>query len=403
MKSRPEVVAAMELLRIDKLRKGQRKPINAILDGEDTLLIAPTSFGKSLVYQIPAVIFDGMTVVIEPLLALMHDQVNKLKALDIRAAYIDSTLSDSDRRSAMAKIDKGKIKILYVSPERLESGILHVIAKHNRIDMIVVDECHCVTMWGSDFRKAYLSIGKHIDKLKPHPVVVALSASVYPEDISAITEALSMRDPRVIHRPLYRSNLTFTKKAVKDRTEQKKILLKLMKKHHRHTTIIFCSTKKAVDFVAKTLKDKPAYADDVVIYHGSCKAYEHEMLAGKKHIVVATSALSLGVDIPDIDLVIHFNLPLSIAEYSQMAGRAGREGQKARDILIYNPSDYHTNWGLLQEIKDNAARQTAVERLDAMKEFCEDDTQCMVKLVLNALGDDHKTRCRYCTNCQKGR
>ena len=403
MKPRPEVDIAMKKLHIHKLRKGQRNPINAILDGHDTMLIAPTNFGKSLVYQIPAVILDGMTIVIEPLIALMHDQCNKLKDLDIPAAYIDSTLSFYDRQSIMKKIEKGRIKVLYISPERLESDILRGIALYNRISMVVIDECHCVTMWGSAFRKSYLSIGKHISKLKYHPVVVALSASIYSEDIPLITESLSMCDPKVIRKPLYRRNLTFTKKVVNTRAAQKKMLLQLMKKHHEHTTIIFCTTKKAAEFVVKTIQSKDNYANEVVVYHSSDKAHEYEMLHGKKHIIVATSALSLGVDIPGVDLVIHFNFPLSIAEYCQMAGRAGREGQKARDILIYNPNDYRMNWGLLQDIKDEDVRSIAVERLDAMKEFCEDKDNCMVKTMLNALGDEHKTKCRYCTNCQKGR
>ncbi|MBE7003034.1 MAG: ATP-dependent DNA helicase RecQ [Ruminococcaceae bacterium] len=403
MKTRPEVNQALKTMHIDKLRKGQCKPINAILDRNDVILIAPPSFGKSLIYQIPAILFDGVTVVIEPLLALMHDQVNKLRELGIEAAYLDSTLSWSECQSVMKKLAKEKIKVIFISPERLETGILYDISKHNRIDMVVVDECHCVTMWGSDFRKAYLSIGKYIDKLKHHPVVVALSASVYPEDIDEIAEALSMHDPVIIRRPLFRSNITFSRKTVSNRTEQKKTLLRMLKKHHKNTTIIFCTTKKAVEYVVKTLKGKADYAGEVIEYHGSCKVHEYEMLTGKKHIIVATSALSLGVDIPNVDLVIHFNFPLSIAEYCQMAGRAGREGQKARDILIYNPNDYHMNWGLLQNIKNKTAKDTAVARLDAMKELCEDDDHCIVKTMLNALGDPHKTRCRYCTNCQKQR
>ena len=401
MKLRKSVKSAMEILGIEQLRKNQLKPINAILDGYDTMVIAPTSFGKSLLYQIPAVISDDLTVVVEPLLALMHDQARKLNELGISAACLDSTLTNGEREDVWKLLKKGKLKLLYLSPEQLDNGVLHNAAKYNHIGMVVVDECHCVTQWGSTFREDYLKIGRSIDKLPYHPTVVAMSASVIPEDRETIMELLSMRDAKCFAMPLYRSNLTFSRKIVSNRTEAKKVLLKQMKNHHKHTTIIFCNTVKAVEFVAKKLEEK--YAGEVIQYHGKDKRHEREMLAGQKHIIVATSALSLGVDLRGVDLVIHFNMPLSLAEYSQMAGRAGREGQKARSILIYNPDDYHTNYGLLQSIEDDMARTTAIARLDEMKEFCEDEKHCMVKRLLKALGDPHNTRCRYCTNCQKER
>ena len=178
MKLRKSVKNAMKVLAIDKLRRNQLKPINAILDRHDTMVIAPTSFGKSVIYQIPALAQeDGITVVIEPLIALMHDQVQKLKTLDIPAAYLDSTQSNSERKAVVADLKKGCINILYIAPERLETDILSFIEEFNRIRIIVVDECHCVTTWGSTFRESYLSIGKYIDSLNHRPVIVALSAN----------------------------------------------------------------------------------------------------------------------------------------------------------------------------------------------------------------------------------
>lgn len=402
MKIRPNIKQAMETLKIEKLRKNQLKPINAILDGHDTMVIAPTSFGKSLIYLIPAIIHqDKLTVVIEPLLALMHDQVQKLRSLGIAAAYLDSTQSKSERSAVMEQLRARKLRILYIAPERLETGILPQIEDTSPIGMIVVDECHCVVSWGDAFRDAYRSIGEYIDSLEHRPVIVALSATAIPEDRPRIMKLLSMRKVKEFAVSLYRSNLSLMKKNVPSGYGHLSGLKKYLKKYHRHTTIVFCNTKAAAENVAKELKK--LYRSEVMVYHSRCKEQEQDMLSGKKHIIVATSALSMGVDIRDVDLVIHYNMPMSLADYYQMAGRAGREGQHVRSILLYDPDDYTENYWLLRQIDDKKARDRALKRLDEMKEFCEDEEQCMVITLLNALGDSHENACRYCTNCQKGR
>lgn len=402
MKTRKSVKKAMHLLQIEKLRRNQLKPINAILDGHDTMVIAPTSFGKSLLYLIPALTQDtGITIVIEPLLALIHDQVHKLRKLGISASYLDSTQSKSEQETVIDDLRKCRVKILYVAPERLETGILSWIEKFSQIKIIVVDECHCVTTWGSTFRDAYQSIGKYIDSLEHHPVIVALSATAIPEDRTRMVKLLSMRSVKEFAVSLYRSKLSLMKKNVTSGYGHLSELKKCLKKYHRHTTIVFCNTKAATENVAKELKK--IYRGEVMAYHSRCKEQEQDMLSGKKHIIVATSALSMGVDIRDVDLVIHYNMPMSLADYYQMAGRAGREGQHARSILLYDPDDYNENRWLLKQIDDKKDRARALKRLDEMKEFCEDKEQCMVITLLNALGGSHENACRYCTNCQKGR
>lgn len=402
MKIRKSVKRAMRLLQIEKLRKNQLKPINAILDGHDTMVIAPTSFGKSLLYLIPTLTQDtGITIVIEPLLALIHDQVHKLRKLDISASYLDSTQSKSEQRTVIDDLRECRVKILYVAPERLETGILSWIEEYSQIKIIVVDECHCVVSWGDTFRDAYRSIGEYIDSLKHRPVIVALSATAIPEDRPRIMTLLSMRKVKEFAVNLYRSNLSLMKKNVPSGYGHLSELKKCLKKYHRHTTIVFCNTKAATENVAKELKK--IYRSEVMAYHSRCKEQEQDMLSGKKHIIVATSALSMGVDIRDVDLVIHYNMPMSLADYYQMAGRAGREGQHGRSILLYDPNDYTENYWLLRQIDDKKARNRALKRLDEMKEFCEDEEQCMVITLLNALGDSHENACRYCTNCQKGR
>lgn len=402
MKIRSNIKQAMETLKIEKLRKNQLKPINAILDGHDTMVIAPTSFGKSLLYLIPALTQDtGITIVIEPLLALIHDQVHKLRKLNISASYLDSTQSKSEQRTVIDDLRKCRVKILYVAPERLEAGILSWIEAFNQIKIIVVDECHCVVSWGDTFRDAYRSIGEYIDSLEYHPVIVALSATAIPEDRPRIMKLLSMRSVKEFAVSLYRSNLSLMKKNVASGYGHLSGLKKCLKKYHRHTTIVFCNTKAAAENVAKALKK--IYRSEVMAYHSRCKEQEQDMLSGKKHIIVATSALSMGVDIRDVDLVIHYNMPMSLADYYQMAGRAGREGQHARSILLYDPDDYTENRWLLKQIDDKKARDRALKRLDEMKEFYEDEEQCMAITLLNALGDPRENACRYCTNCQKGR
>lgn len=404
MKIRKEAKSAMKLLQIEKLRPNQLKPINRILDGKDTLLIAATSFGKSIVAQIVAIILalsNKLTIIIEPLTALSHDQVEKLQSLGISAAHLDSTQSKDKQQRVLKMLKNQELTLLYLSPEKLNPDFIPHELYKNDVGLVVVDECHCVTSWGHTFREDYLHIGNFIDSLQHRPTVLAMTASAPSEDRDEIMELLSMRDAKCITASLYRSNLHFMKCSVASRSEQIKVLKKCMKKFHKHTTIIYCSTKKVVEEIAKRLEK--IYPGEVVAYHSQSKKGERDMLSGKKHIIVATSALAMGVSIKNVDLVIHYNMPLSIPDYYQMSGRAGREGQKARSILIYNSSDYHSNRAMLRDIDDPNTRKTVKERLDAMKELCEDSEHCMYSMILAALGEERKTRCRYCTNCQKAR
>ena len=402
MKIQKKVKLAMEQLHIAKLRPNQLKPINRVLDGKDTLLIAATSFGKSLVAQIPAVVVrDKLTIIIEPLTALMHEQVKKLKNLGVSAAYLDSTQAKDERRQVREMLRNRELTILYLSPERLQPECMPYEVHENDVGLVVVDECHCVTAWGHTFREAYLHIGDFIDSLKDRPTVLAMTASAPPEDRDEIIELLSMQDAKCITNSLYRSNLHFMKQMVTSRSEQIKALKKSLKKFHRHTTMIYCSTQNTVEEIAKRLRK--IYPGEVVAYHGRNKKGERDMLSGEKHIIVATSALAMGVSIQNVDLVIHYNMPLSVPDYYQMSGRAGREGQKARSILIYNSSDYYSNRAMLKDIDDRDTRKTVMERLDAMKELCEDGELCIYSMILEALGEARETRCRYCTNCQKAR
>lgn len=399
MKVRKEVKEAMEVLGIDRCRQGQLKPIGKVLKGKDVLLIAPTCFGKSLVYQIPAVCWaDRLTLVVEPLVALMHDQVKHLKSRGIRAAYLDSTQSEKEREKVLRQVRQGNCSVLFVTPERLESHAFQKTVRKVDIALLVVDECHCVLRWGSSFRPAYQKIGAFADGCSPRPVMLAMTATCPPAEREDLRHALHMQDAVCVERSLYRSNLVFLKKRVQSREGAKEALLRCLKKYDPQRALVFCTTIPCSKAAARVLSD--GYPGEVALYCGKEKREEARILEGKARIIVATSALSMGLDLPDVELVVHLQMPLSLSDYYQMAGRGGRNGETARSVLICCDEDYRTNRYLLKTTLEGTSLDRALELLDEMKDLCDEDGTCMVQQLLGALGERAK-RCRYCTNCQK--
>lgn len=399
------IKTAQDQLGIEKLRKHQVKPINSILDRQDTMVIAPTSAGKSAIYQIPALIFPGMTLVIEPTLSLMYDQVNKLQSHGISAYHIDSILPAYERSRILGRVAKSKVKILFVTPERLMNRKFLDAIEDIEIRLIAIDEGHCVTSWGYGFRPDYLEIGTFIDSLLPKPVVAVLTATASPDMRAKICDLLSMDQPAVFVNSLHRKNLHFIKRSFVSDEVKLKELKCLLKKHKDGSCIVYCNTKKMTDAVYDEVKKW--YPDDVVKCHSNLsgqvrKGNELLFFNGWKHIMVATSAFGLGVDQSDVDLVIHFNLPLSLIDYYQQAGRAGRGGQKSKCILLYCEDDYHVNRTILKEIDDKSARKDALRGLDEMKEYAE-SSECLTSQILSALGEEMDKPCGSCTNCQKAR
>ena len=398
-----DIKSAQKQLSIEKLRKHQIRPINSILEGNDTMVIAPTSAGKSAIYQIPALLFPEMTLVIEPTLSLMYDQVSKLKTHGINVAHIDSSIPAYERSRILKKIKKGKIKILFVTPERLQNQNFIEAIKDTKISTIVIDECHCVTSWGYGFRHDYLKIGEFIATFERKPIVVALTATATPDMWSRICELLSMVQPKVFENSLYRPNLHFMKCLFVSDEAKLKELKHLLKKHRDSSCIVYCNTRKMTDAVYDEVKKW--YPDDVVKCHSNLngkvrKGNELHFLNGEKHIMIATSAFGLGVDQSDVDLIIHFNLPLSLIDYYQQAGRAGRAGQKSKCILLYCENDYFVNRTILKEIDNKSAQKDALRALDEMKEYAE-SSRCMTRQILSVLGEDLDRTCGSCTNCQK--
>ena len=418
MKLNRSIKSAMEQLQIGTLRKHQIQPINSILDGRDTLVIAPTGSGKSAMFQIPALVMHqthhSWTLVIEPTLSLMEDQVQTLNQKDVRASQISS--NHPARSNYRALTNDGWVSMLdlsapflYVTPERLQSQEFQKSIRKNPPGLVVIDEAHCVLDWGYTFRSSYLKIGKWLSTLKKRPVVAAFTATA-PESYRAeICSLLGMEQPNIYVSSLERSNLILIQEDcsgmdIKHRLSRLKYQLKKYGKDGR--VVIYCATRKYVDMATNYLSKQ--FQGEVVKCHAYMdpekrEKYELDFIHGKKRIMVATTAFGMGVDVPDIRLVIHFNLPLSVIDYYQQIGRAGRDGEKAHCVLLYAEEDRELNIHILhKENYDEAQEKWLLERLDEMVRIATDES-CIMQQVLTALGEKKPNTCRHCTTCQRNR
>lgn len=398
-----KIKQAANIIVINKLRKPQVKPINDILKGRDTRVVARPSAGKSAIYQIPALVHgEERTIVIEPLLSLMHDQVRKLREHGVGAARLDSTMKKSEQRECLQKFISGEVQMLFVTPERFSKEEFLCTMKAVPVYMVAVDECHGVLDWGYSFRAAYLNLGQVIDELEQRPIITALIATATEDDMAEIAQCLHMQNPAMYRNDLYNPKLVYIKQHAVNREEKRKLLCKYLSKYHANSSIVYCNTRKAVEAVYKLLDKKYS---GVTMSHAGLKpktraANESEFLSGKKTIMVATSAFGMGIDLDSVDLVSHFNMPLSMTDYLQQSGRAGRNGQKAHAVLLYSDEDYYTNLAILH---NGHPTLRGMEQLDMMKKFCDDNEHCMAQLLLEHFGQKMKKSCKHCTVCQKNR
>lgn len=411
----------MKLLGIENLRVHQVKPIQSLLHGNDTVVIAGTASGKSLIYQLPALVYsEKLTLVIEPTLSLIYNQVQSLIGHGIAADYIDHFRKKKDVDAVLHKAEQGKLAFLYVTPERLQSHNFQDIILNVPINMIVVDECHCVAEWGNTFRDAYLEIGAFIDMLPDRPTVCACSATLPEDRMSEIIQLLHLDSPNIYRSDLRRKNLVLLKKNVtskekhlEDRLEKRfKALDKYIEKYYSDgSVIIYALTTGYVDAIYNYLDEK--YPSHVACYHAQMQpesqkhSMERDFLQGNRKIMVATSAFGMGIDIPDIELCIHFNTPISMVDYIQQIGRGGRDGTtRTHCVLFYdhNGDDEKIVHSLIKK-----AAKRSVQTVDFMKrnysdiDAFVDSDRCMVQEILVYQGQKEDKTCKCCTNCAKNR
>ena len=387
-------------------RPGQEKLIDGVLSGQDVFGIMPTGGGKSMCYQLPALMLPGITLVISPLISLMRDQVMALKGAGVPAAFLNSTLTGPQMQAAYRNLLAGRYKIVYVAPERLDyPGFGGVVEKLN-ISFIAVDEAHCISQWGQDFRPSYLRIVQFIDSLPKRPVVGAFTATAtrsVQEDVERILELRSpVREVTGFDRP----NLYF---EVIQPESKDKTLLRLLAGQKRKSGIIYCATRKKVESVCELLCDH-GYATR---YHAGLSEAERsknqeDFLYDRKTVMVATNAFGMGIDKSNVSFVIHYNMPKSIEAYYQEAGRAGRDGERADCILLYSPQDVRIGQFLLEEkeLREDmtyeeaqAVRERDAQRLKQMTFYCFTH-DCLREYILKYFGEYGKSYCGNCLNCQ---
>ncbi len=399
----------------DTFREGQETLIDGILEGRDVLGIMPTGAGKSLCYQVPALLLPGITLVISPLISLMKDQVEALILAGVPAAYINSSLTAAQYGRTLARAREGRYKIIYVAPERLATEGFSDFAEHAEISMLTVDEAHCVSQWGQDFRPSYLEIAEFAARLsvdretgeqKKRPVVSAFTATATKEVGEDIVRLLELREPLRILTGFDRKNLYF---EVRHPSDKKDALLRILAEHTEESGIVYCSTRKNVEEVCEFLCVQGYRA---ARYHAGLDEEERsraqeDFLYDRRTVMVATNAFGMGIDKSNVSFVVHYNMPKNIESYYQEAGRAGRDGEPASCILLYGGQDVITNQFLIDRAGENddldeetreLIRERDRQRLKAMTFYCH-TRDCLRAYILKYFGEASDSYCGNCGNC----
>ena len=390
----------------DSFREGQDRITDSLLGGRDVLGIMPTGAGKSICYQVPALMFEGVTVVVSPLISLMKDQVSALVQSGVAAAYINSSLTHAQYLKVLQNTENGKYKIIYVAPERLCAPAFLEICRSLSISMVAVDEAHCVSQWGQDFRPSYLKIPDFIESLPSRPVVGAFTATATGTVREDIKNLLKLRSPLVVATGFDRPNLFF---SVMHPNKKSIALMKLIKERKGESGIVYCSTRKAVEEVCELLNKNGFTATR---YHAGLDEDERRLnqddfVYDRAPIMVATNAFGMGIDKSNVSFVIHYNMPKNMESYYQEAGRAGRDGRNADCILLYSSKDVRTNQFLINNSEPNPdltedeqeeVRRRDRERLKKMTFYCTTH-KCLRKFILEYFGDKSPERCCKCSNC----
>ena len=389
----------------DSFRAGQKEVIDSILAGRDAFAVMPTGAGKSVCYQVPAMLLSGITIVISPLISLMQDQVKSLNEAGVSAAFINSSLSEHAYFETVRKARQGVYKIIYVAPERLVTEGFLDLAENVKISMVTVDEAHCISQWGQDFRPSYMKIVEFVKMLRERPVISAFTATATETVREDIICTLGLQNSYFLVTGFDRENLFFQVDKPKNKEQY---ILDYISEHSGESGIIYCSTRKNVENVYELLSSKGI---SVGKYHAGMSTTERKKMQDDfvfdyTSIVVATNAFGMGIDKSNVRFVIHYNMPQSMENYYQEAGRAGRDGLDSKCILLFSPQDIVINRGLLEHKEmpelDFADRQTVrerdMQRLQSMEGYCY-TTECLRNYILKYFGENPKKPCEDCGNC----
>lgn len=392
----------------DAFRGGQEPVIDALLAGRDALAIMPTGAGKSVCYQIPALLLPGITLVVSPLVSLMRDQVTALVQMGVPAAFLNSALTFRQYLLALERAKAGRYKIIYVAPERLETDGFLAFAQQADISLVAVDEAHCISQWGQDFRPSYLNIPAFLQTLRRRPPLGAFTATATPEVRRDIEQQLGLQQPLRVTTGFDRKNLYF---EVQEPLDKNLALVRLIREQPEQCGIVYCSTRRSVEEVCGLLQESGISATR---YHAGLEPEERrknqeDFLYDRVRVMVATNAFGMGIDKSNVRYVIHYNMPKNMESYYQEAGRAGRDGLPARCILLYSGRDIATARFLIEhgesreELDFETAeqlRQKDLHRLWKMKDYCK-TPDCLRQYILRYFGESAPPQCGNCRNCLK--